>query len=353
MSYKKAGVDIDAADAAKRAMATSMETRDPRVLNSLGPFASLFDARFPEYKEPVLVLKMEEPGSKQKLAFQHGRVHSICYDLVHHLVNDVIVMGARPLAVLDCVVCGKLEHGTVPAIVSSLADACREQDCTLVGGETSEQPGVVPAGVYILTASAVGVVERSQIIDGSRIVEGDVVLAVASNGLHTNGYSLVRALIDQQPRMIHEDVAGEPFLEALLRPHLCYYRSVRGLFGKPGTAGTSGLHGMAHITGGGIGGNLNRILPPGLDAAVDLGHLRIPPIFKHIRAALAAAGTGQVDEMDMLRTFNLGVGLTIVSAADAAAAIQAHMIEQRCDCYPIGEIVKGEQKVTFRGKLRW
>ena len=347
LSYKKAGVDIDAADAAKRSMATSMETGDPRVLNSLGPFASLFDARFPEYKEPVLVLKMEEPGSKQKLAFQHGRVHSICYDLVHHLINDVIVMGARPLAVLDCVVCGELGHGTVPAIVSSLADACTEQDCSLVGGETSEQPGVVPAGTYILTASAVGVVDRSQIIDGSRIIEGDVVLAVASNGLHTNGYSLVRALIEQQPRILNEDVAGEPFLEVLLRPHMCYYKSVRGTFGMPG------LHGMAHITGGGIGGNLNRILPAGMDAAIDLGRIRIPPIFKHIRDALAGLSSGHVDEADLLRTFNLGVGLTMVVAADAAPAVQAHLIAQGRDCYAIGEVVKGEQKVSFHGKLRW
>ena len=347
LSYKKAGVDIDAADAAKRSMATSMETGDPRVLNSLGPFASLFDARFPELKEPVLVLKMEEPGSKQKLAFQHGRVQSICYDLVNHLINDVIVMGARPLAVLDCVVCGELGHGTVPAIVSSLADACREQDCTLVGGETSEQPGVVPAGTYILTASAIGVVDRAQIIDGSRIVAGDAVLALASNGLHTNGYSLVRALIEREPRIVHEDVAGETFLEAILRSHTCYYKIVRDLFGSPV------LHGMAHITGGGIGGNLNRILPVGLDAAIDLGRIRIPAVFKHIRDALASTGSGHVDEADMLRTFNMGVGLTIVVAADAAADVREHLLAQGCDSYQIGEVVKGEQKVTFSGKLRW
>jgi phosphoribosylformylglycinamidine cyclo-ligase len=341
LSYKKSGVDIDAADAAKRAMARSMQSADPRVLNRLGPFASLFDARFRGYKEPVLVLKMEEPGSKQKLAFQHGRVTSICYDLVNHLIDDIIVMGARPLAVLDCIVCGRLEPQTAAQIVAALAAACRHQECTLVGGETSEQPGVVWPGIYILTASAVGVVERSRIIDGGRIAEGDAVLAVASNGLHTNGYSLVRALVERRPRVLEETVDEQPFLEALLRPHTCYYKAVRDLFEEPG------LHGMAHITGGGIGGNLNRILPAGLDARVELDRLRILPVFQFIREQ------GEVDDADMLRTFNLGVGLTIVAAPDAAPKVQAHLSEQGCACYPIGTIVKGEQKVAFSGSLSW
>ncbi len=341
LSYKNSGVDIDAADAAKRAMAASMETGDPRVLNRLGPFASLFDARFPDCEEPVLVLKMEEPGSKQKLAFQHGRVRTICFDLVNHLIDDIIVMGARPLAVLDCVVCGKLDPETVPLIVSSLADACREQECTLVGGETSEQPGVIWPGIYVMTASALGVVEKSRILDGSAIAAGDVVLAVASNGLHTNGYSLVRALIERRPDVLRENVDGEPFLDAIMRPHTCYYKAVRGLFGMPD------LHGMAHITGGGIGGNLNRILPAGLVAQIDLDCIRVLPVFRFIREA---AG---VDDADMLRTFNLGVGLTLVCAAQAAEAVRAQVEAQGCACYPIGTVTEGEQKVAFRGELNW
>jgi phosphoribosylformylglycinamidine cyclo-ligase len=341
LSYKKAGVDIDAADAAKRAMAASMETADPRVLNRLGPFASLFDGRFPEMREPVLVLKMEEPGSKQKLAFQHGRVRSICYDLVDHLIDDIIVMGARPLAVLDCVVCGKLDPQTVPVIVASLAEACREQECTLVGGETSEQPGVVWPGIYVMTASALGVVEKDGIIDGSRIEEGDAVLAVASNGLHTNGYTLVRALIEREPGILQQGVDGEPFLEVILRPHTCYYKAVRGLF----DGGV--LHGMAHITGGGIGGNLNRILPARLDALIDLGAIRVLPVFKFIREAAGA------EDADMLRTFNLGVGLTLLCAPGDATAVQAHVEAQGCACYPIGKVVQGGREVEFRGEIQW
>ena len=341
LSYKKAGVDLDTAYAAKRAMAKSLETSDPRVLNRLGPFASLYDARFPEYEHPVLVLKMEEPGSKQKLAFEHNRISSICYDLVNHLVNDIIVMGARPLSVQDVIICGKLEKEVVGQLVASMAEACREQDCTLTGGETSEQPGVVDEGTYVLAASIVGVVEKSEILDGSRIEEGDVVLAVASNGLHTNGYSLVRALMAEKPEIVDMQVEGERFIDAVLRPHKCYYQSVRGLFGMPE------LHGMAHITGGGAEGNLNRILPEGLDAAIDLSKIQVLPLFKFIKEM------GNIEDADMLRTFNMGAGLAIVAKETAADAIREHLSQKDCLNCAIGEITTGNGRVTLRGKLHW
>ncbi|HUT32642.1 MAG TPA: phosphoribosylformylglycinamidine cyclo-ligase [Planctomycetota bacterium] len=341
LSYQKSGVDIDVADATKQAMARSLETRDPRVLNKLGAFASLFDARFPDLEHPVLVLKIEEPGSKQKLAFQHKRPAGIAYDLINHLVNDIIVMGARPLAVLDVIICGKIEKEVVSQFVDALAKACREQDCSLVGGETSEQPGVVEAGVYVLAASIVGVADRDKVIDGSKIAVGDTVLAVASNGLHTNGYSLVRALIARKPDILAKQVAGESFLDAILRPHKCYWQPFRGLFAWPE------LHGLAHITGSGIAGNLNRILPPGLDASIDLSAIRILPIFKAIRDA------GGVDDPDMLRTFNLGVGMTLVVAPSAVSRMQSHLAAKGCESYPIGEIVKGKQQVAYHGALRW
>jgi len=341
LSYKKAGVDLDAAYAAKRAMAKSLETSDPRVLNRLGPFASLYDARFPEYEHPVLVLKMEEPGSKQKLALEHNRISSICYDLVNHLVNDIIVMGARPLSVQDVIICGKLEKEVVGQLVASMAEACREQDCTLTGGETSEQPGVVDEGTYVLAASIVGIVEKASIIDGSKIEEGDVVLAVASNGLHTNGYSMVRALMAHKPEIVDMQVEGERFIHAVLHPHKCYYQSVRGLFGMPE------LHGMAHITGGGIEGNLNRILPEGLDAAIDVRKIQVLPVFRFIKEM------GNIEDADMLRTFNMGVGLTIVVKETAADAIREHLSEKGCLSYAIGEITTGNGRVTLRGKLHW
>ncbi|MBM4040802.1 MAG: phosphoribosylformylglycinamidine cyclo-ligase [Planctomycetes bacterium] len=341
LSYQKSGVDIDVADATKEAMAKSLETRDPRVLNKIGAFASLFDGSFPELKHPVLVLKIEEPGSKQKLAFQHRRVAGIAYDLINHLVNDIIVMGARPLAVLDVIVCGKIEKEAVSQFVDALARACREQDCSLVGGETSEQPGVVETGVYVLAASIVGVADRDKVIDGSKIALGDTVLAIASNGLHTNGYSLVRALMAKKPEILDAKVAGEPFLDAILRPHKCYWQAFRDLFAWPE------LHGLAHITGSGIAGNLERILPPGMDASIDLSAIRILPIFKLIRDA------GGVDDPDMLRTFNLGVGMTLVVHPSALVRTQSHLAARGCESYPIGEIVRGKQQVTYQGALRW
>ncbi len=271
LSYKKSGVDIATADAAKKTMARMLKGTDKRVLNAVGAFASLADGRFPGYKHPVLVMKTEEPGSKQKLAFEHGYVESICQDMINHLVNDIVVMGAVPLFVQDAVICGKLERKVVTKIVASIAAACRAQSCTLTGGETSEQPGVLRPGTYVLVSSIVGVVEKKKIVDGSRIKKGDIVIAIPSNGLHTNGYSLVRALMAKHPRLASATIGGKTFLQTIMRPHLCYYLAVRELFG------TRGLHGMAHITGGGIGGNLNRILPKFLDASVDLAKIRVPP----------------------------------------------------------------------------
>lgn len=341
LSYKKAGVDIHAAEAAKRRMAKALEADDPRVLNRLGAFASLFDPRFATYEHPVLVLKMEEPGSKQKLAAQYGRVASIAYDLIHHLINDIAVMGAEPLAVLDCIICGHLEKDVAVDLVENMAEACRQQGCSLVGGETSEQPGVVDPGTYILTASIVGVVETARIIDGSKIQEGDVVLAVASNGLHTNGYSLVRALIAEKPEIVRTDVEGEGFLDAILRPHQCYYQAFKGLFDLPG------LHGIAHITNGGIAGNLKRILPEDVDAVIDLGAVRVLPIFRVIRDA------GNIEDAEMLRPFNMGVGMTIVANSQAAEEIQSHLAAHDCKSYAIGEVARGSGQVVLEGGLNW
>ncbi|MBI3332300.1 phosphoribosylformylglycinamidine cyclo-ligase [Candidatus Peregrinibacteria bacterium] len=340
-TYKDSGVNIAQADAAKRAMAKSIDTGDKRVLNRHGAFASLVEGSFPGYKEPVLVLKTEEPGSKQKLAFAHGNVRSICFDTINHLINDIIVMGATPLFVQDAVICGKIEPKVVTEIVDGFASACKEQGCVLTGGETSEQPGVLPAGTYILTASIVGVVEKAKIIDGSAIKEGDIVLALPSNGLHTNGYSLVRRLMESQPKILKEKVGSDSFLDAILKPHTCYFPHLKGLFRNPA------LHGLAHITGGGIPGNLHRILPKGLDAEIDLGTINVLPIFKVIQKY------GDVPTEDMLRTYNLGVGIIAVVDAKEASAIASALKKSGCAAYPIGKIVKGNQKVKTSGSLQW
>lgn len=338
LSYSKAGIDITYTDTIKREMAKHLDTKDDRVLNGLGPFASLYDIKFQEIENPVLVLKSEEPGSKQKLAIEYGYSESICHDMVNHLVNDIVVMGAKPLAVLDTIVCGNAEADTIKTLVKGVSDACKENECSLVGGETSIQPLVVDPGVYVLTSSIAGIVERSKVIDGSQIKEGDAVLAIASNGLHTNGYSLVRLLMDKMPQIKLDKIDGLTFIEQIMKPHTPYYRSIKDLFDK------DVIHGMAHITGGGIEGNLCRIIPEGLSAKIDLSKIKILDIFKYIR------NNGNISDEEMLRTFNCGVGFNIVTNQKDKAAVMHH-VSRFYDCYEIGVIESGDRKVKFENRL--
>ena len=340
LSYSKAGIDITYTDTIKREMAKHLDTKDDRVLNGLGPFASLYDIKFQEIENPVLVLKSEEPGSKQKLAIEYGYSESICHDMVNHLVNDIVVMGAKPLAVLDTIVCGNAEADTIKTLVKGVSDACKENECSLVGGETSIQPLVVDPGVYVLTSSIAGIVERSKVIDGSQIKEGDAVLAIASNGLHTNGYSLVRLLMDKMPQIKLDKIDGLTFIEQIMKPHTPYYRSIKDLFDK------DVIHGMAHITGGGIEGNLCRIIPEGLSAKIDLSKIKILDIFKYIR------NNGNISDEEMLRTFNCGVGFNIVTNQKDKAAVMHH-VRRFYDCYEIGVIESGDRKVKFENRLNW
>lgn len=342
MTYEKAGVSISNADDTKKLMSKSLETSNPRVLNKFGAFGSLVDGVFTDCKHPVLVLKMEEPGSKQLLAAQHKRLAGVGYDLVNHLINDVVVMGARPIAVLDTIVCGALEKEVVVELVAAVADACRAQDCDLVGGETSEQPRVLPKGSYILSAAALGVVDKEKIVDGSAIREGDVVLAVASNGLHTNGYTLVRSLLDANPELAASEVAGgQTFLDAVLEPHTCYSKALQDLFAQVRVTG------LAHITGGGIAGNLVRVLPEGAHAEIDASAIEILPVFSVIR------DIGSINDEEMLRSLNCGVGLTAVVRADDVQKTIAILEKHGHHTYPIGVIKAGKAEVSFVGAVNW
>ena len=340
LSYSKAGIDITYTDTIKKEMAKHLESHDKRVLNGLGPFASLYDIDFKDIKEPVLVLKSEEPGSKQKLAMEYGYTESICHDMINHLVNDIAVMGAKPLAVLDTIVCGNAEKDTIKSLVKGVSDACRENECSLVGGETSIQPLVVDHGVYVLTSTIAGIVEKSKVVDGSKIQENDIVLAIASNGLHTNGYSLVRLLMDKMPEIKLEKIEGMTFIEQIMKPHTPYYKSLKDLFGK------DIIHGMAHITGGGIEGNLSRIVPDGLSAEIDLSKLHIHEIFKYIR------NNGNISDKEMLRTFNCGVGFNIIVSEKYKDMVINH-VRKYFDCYEIGKVVKGNRKVIFENRINW
>ncbi len=342
LSYKTSGVDIDKANATKNEMAKSLNNSgNARVLNKAGAFATLFDGSFPEYQEPVLVFKTEEPGSKQKLALKHRSIDTICFDLINHLVNDAIVMGAKPLSVQDCIVCGKIDKEIILKMVSAFSKACKENDCVLTGGETSEQPSVLAIGTYILTASIVGVVEKKKIIDGSKIQEGDVVLGLASRGIHTNGFSLVQKIMEKSPEILKEKVDGKNFIESILTPHFGYYNCLKDLFGN------DGLVGLAHITGGGIKENLNRILPENLNAEIDIGKIKILNIFKVLKKF------GDLEDNDMMRTFNMGVGMTAVVKKDFVDTIQSHLKKCGVESYEIGRVVKGNKQVILKEVLNW
>ena len=345
LTYAESGVNIDVADRTKKDMAEVVARGSSRVLNRVGAFASLFDIHFPEMKHPVLVCKTEEPGSKQKLSIAHGKVEEICYDMINHLTNDILVMGARPLAVQDAIICGKFEPDIVSRLVRGIAAACRDNGSVLTGGETSEQPNVVEAGTYILTSSIIGVVEKHEIIDGSDIAPGDAVIALASNGVHTNGYSFLRRMMADDPGITELRIAGESFMDAILRPHKSYFTCLHSLFESPLK---NDLRGMAHITGGGIAGNLNRILPEGTDAEVDLSLLRVLPIFDFIKKKTDA------DDSELLKTFNMGVGMTVVVSAGAADKFIGHFNAHGTEAYVLGRIAgDGTKQVRFTGKIKY
>lgn len=338
MKYR---VDIDVANTTKAGFGEFIDGKDSRVLNRVGAFSSLFRFDASRYSEPVLVLKTEEPGSKQFLAFAYDRIESLCHDMINHLINDCVVMGAEPLAVQDLIICGKLEGTLAKRVVKACADACIAQGCVLTGGETTEQPDIVPSGTYILGSSIVGVVERSQVIDGSAIRQGDAVLAVASSGPHTNGYTLIRDILSVDPALAELEIGGRTFIDAVLEPHRCYYQSLKDLFP------TRQLTGLAHITGGGIEGNLNRILPPDLDASIDLSSYKTLDVFRVIR------DVGQVSSSEMLRTFNLGVGLAVVCPEESVEAVLSHLNGAGEVAYQIGQILAGAGNVQCNGAVQF
>lgn len=331
MNYKNSGVDIDNANSTKKQMANLLKSNNHRLLNGLGDFASLFDFNFPEYENPVLVFKTEEPGSKTDLVIKYGDIKTIGYDLINHLINDIIVMGAKPLTIQDCIITGKINKEVILRFIEGLKEACEQNDCVLSGGETSEQPKILEDDKLILSASGVGIVEKDKIINGSKIQEGDIVIGLASNGIHTNGYSLVRGIMDEHPHLKKD----KKFLSKILEPHFCYYNLLKDLFDN------QYLVGMAHITGGGIQENLNRILPSNLDADIDMSKIKILPIFNTIHSYTNMSIT------DMFRTFNMGVGMCIVVRNNSESYFLDYF-NDKIDAYIIGEIVSGNKKVNLR-----
>ncbi len=332
-TYAAAGVNIDAADRAKQLIKKRVRTTfRPEVLTNIGLFAGLFQLSS-SYKKPVLVSSVDGVGTKLKLAVALDKHDTVGIDLVNHCINDIFTCGAEPLFFLDYIAVGKLVPGQVESIVSGLAKACAEAGCALIGGETAEMPGVYVVGDYDLAGFIVGVVERGKVINGSTLKAGDAILALPSTGLHTNGYSLARKIFGTERKELNKfyPELGSTLGEALMEPHRCYYPVLKPSLSK--------IKGMAHITGGGIPGNLPRIFPKGLAAKIDKRSWKVLPIFSLIQKK------GKVDEREMYRVFNMGVGMLVV----CSPAHVDKLLTAIPEAWVIGEMVKlrGEERVII------
>jgi phosphoribosylformylglycinamidine cyclo-ligase len=298
------------------------------VLGDLGGFGGLFDARFRTLRSPVLVASTDGVGTKLLVAQRAGQHHTVGQDLVNHCVNDIMACGARPLFFLDYYATGKLLGRVAAAVIRGMAQACRENGCALIGGETAEMPGMYRPGEYDLCGTIVGVVDRREILDGGRIRAGDAILGLPSTGLHTNGYSLARSvLLGRIPLTKHVEELGCTLQDALLTVHRSYYTAVEALRSR------IRLHGLSHITGGGIVGNTRRILPPGLRLRINWRAWRRPAIFSLIQRR------GNVPEADMRRTFNLGIGYCIILAQRSLPAALDLLFDLGERPVVIGEVV--------------
>ena len=324
-TYREAGVDIDAADRmVKVAHRQARATFTPEVIGDLGFFGGLFELK--GYKEPVIVSSTDGVGTKLKIACALDKHDTIGMDLVNHCVNDILTCGATPLFFQDYVAMAKLIPKTIKSIIEGMAHALAEVGCALIGGETAEMPGLYPEGEYDLVGFIVGAVEKRNIIDGSSIKVGDPIIGLPSSGLHTNGYSLARKVFNAERLTLNTfyPELGRTLGEELLEPHRCYYHLLKSLIPQ--------IKGIAHITGGGIYGNLPRILSKGLAARIERGSWEVPPIFRLIKQQ------GNIEEQEMFRVFNMGIGMALVTAPGDAAMLTREIQGARL----IGEVI--EQK---------
>ena len=326
LSYRDAGVDIDAGDALVEAIKPfAKRTMREGVLAGIGGFGALFEVS-KKYREPVLVSGTDGVGTKLKLAFHLNRHDTVGIDLVAMSVNDILVQGAEPLFFLDYFACGRLDVATATDVIKGIAAGCEQAGCALIGGETAEMPSMYPDGEYDLAGFAVGAVEKSKIIDGKKISPGDVVLGLASSGAHSNGYSLVRKIIEVAKPDLNADFHGRPLADALLAPTRIYVKPLLALMEK------IEVRGMVHITGGGLVENIPRVLQPNLTAVLHRDAWTLPPLFQWLQQH------GGVADAEMHRVFNCGIGMAVIVAANVADQAQAELARLGETVYRIGEI---------------
>ncbi len=339
LDYRSSGVDIEAADEAKQRLAALVtSTLTAGVRGAFGGFGGMF--RVPEgYHAPLLVSSADGVGTKIMVASEAGRHDTIGHCLVNHCTNDILVQGAVPLYFLDYVAFGKLEPRVVEQVVAGVAAGCRENGCALIGGETAEMPGVYAPTDYDLAGFITGIVEEDGVLSSARVREGDVLVALASSGLHTNGYSLARRIITERLRLgVHDhfpDAGGATVADVMLTVHRSYLACLGPLLGS--------VHAMAHITGGGLPGNLNRALPHTLDAVVDTGTWTVPHVFRVLAEA------GQVRPTEMFRAFNMGVGMVVITSMNNVSAVLTRAADCDIAAWELGRVVKGTGEVFLQG----
>ncbi len=333
LSYRAAGVDLEVAGRAKAALKQLVaDTRDANTLSELGTFGGLY-ALPSHLDEPVLVSSADGVGTKLKLAFLSGRHGTVGQDLVNHCVNDILVQGASPLFFLDYMAAGRLEEGIVGEVVGGVARGCRENQCVLLGGETAEMPDFYAPGEYDLAGFIVGVVERPRILDGSRVEPGNVLVGLGSSGLHTNGYSLARKIVFESMGLDAGDLLpglGKTVADALMAVHRTYLPALKPLLAE------DRIRGLAHITGGGIPGNLPRALGEGRGARIDLESWDVPALFQVLQ------GAGRVSTGEMFRVFNMGVGMIVIVPAEQAHGVANDLAAAGERSWILGEVVEGE-----------
>jgi phosphoribosylformylglycinamidine cyclo-ligase len=346
MKYADAGVNIAVADDAKqRIRHLASHTFTPAVLGGIGGFGALFALDTRKWKEPVLVSSADGVGTKLKVAMSMGVHSTVGGDLVNHCVNDILVQGAEPLFFLDYLAMGKLEPNVVEQLVDGMSRSCRKAGCALIGGETAEMPGFYAPGEYDLAGFIVGVVERKNILTGKGVKPGDTLIGLPSAGLHTNGYSLARRLVFDVAKLKSDTYVaevGNKIGAELLKPHVCYAPAVKNILAK-GWASA-----LAHITGGGIPGNLPRVLPSGVKAVIDLESWPIPSIFKYL------AKVGEIDTDELLQAFNMGIGMVVIVPSAYVKEAEADLKRRREKFYRIGRIEKGDTgkaRVVYSGSL--
>ena len=327
LSYRDAGVDIDAGDQlVENIKPFAKRTLRPEVLGGLGGFGALVEIS-KKYQNPVLVSGTDGVGTKLKLAFEWDIHHTVGIDLVAMSVNDILVQGAEPLFFLDYFACGKLDVARATDVIKGIAEGCEQSGCALIGGETAEMPGMYPEGEYDLAGFAVGVVEKSKVINGRSIRPGDVVLGLASNGAHSNGYSLIRKIIERSnPNLDAEFDGGKTLRQTVIAPTRLYVKPILAALEK------FEIKGMAHITGGGLTENIPRVLPENCVAQIDAQSWPLPKLFQWLQQA------GNVERQEMYRTFNCGIGMAVIVPAEQAEAAQTFLTEQGETVYRLGTI---------------